>query len=100
LEDMKNNYPDIRIRETYDFDTPAEDWIIIEQDIKNNIWKISDDDLYILINNEHEQKFISYTDIEPTEQKWILLDWVKNKIYINWKILTSKDIKSATTTIE
>jgi hypothetical protein len=25
LEDMKNNYPDIRIRETYDFDTPAED---------------------------------------------------------------------------
>ncbi|MBR7037245.1 hypothetical protein IKI14_05355 [bacterium] len=37
LEDMKNNYPDIRIRETYDFDMPAKDGIVIEQDISNNI---------------------------------------------------------------
>jgi hypothetical protein len=25
IEDMKNNYPDIKIRETYDFDMPAKD---------------------------------------------------------------------------
>jgi hypothetical protein len=37
LEDMKNNYPDIRIRETYDFDMSAKDGIVIEQDINNNI---------------------------------------------------------------
>jgi hypothetical protein len=37
LEDMKNNYPDIRIRETYDFDIPANDGIVIEQDISSNI---------------------------------------------------------------
>ena len=100
LEDMKNNYPDIRIRETYDFDMPAKDGIVIEQDINNNIWKEIWKDLYVLLNNDNEQKFVSYTDINPKEQKWIFLDGVKNKVYVNWKVLTSKDIKSATTTIE
>lgn len=100
LEDMKNVYPDIRIRETYDFDMPAKDGIVIEQDINHNIWKEIWKDLYILLNNESEQKFVSYTDINPKEQRWIFFDGVKNKIYVNWKVLTSKDIKSATTTIE
>ena len=100
LEDMKNNYPDIRIRETYDFDMPAKDGIVIEQDIGHNIWKEIWKDLYIMLDNNNNQKFISYTDINPKEQKWIFFDGVKNKIYVNWKVLTSKDIKSATTTIE
>ena len=100
LEDMKNNYPDIRIRETYDFDMPAKDGIVIEQDINNNIWKEIWKDLYVLLNNNNEQKFVSYTDINPKEQKWIFFDGVKNKVYVSGKVLTSKDIKSATTTIE
>lgn len=100
LEDMKNNYPDIRIRETYDFDMPAEDGIVIEQDINNNIWKEIWKDMYVLLDNNSDQKFVSYTDIDPKEQRWIFFDGVKNKIYVNWKVLTSKDIKSATTTIE
>jgi hypothetical protein len=100
IESMRNNYPEIKIRETYDFDTPAYEWLVIEQDITQNIGKESDDDLYVLINGKNEQKFVSYTDIKPKEQKWIFLDWVKNKIYVNWKVLTSKEIKSATTTIE
>jgi hypothetical protein len=65
LEDMKNNYPDIRIRETYDFDMPAKDVIVIEQDINNNILKEIWKDLYVLLNNNNEQKFVSYTDINP-----------------------------------
>ena len=100
LEDMKNVYPDIRIRETYDFDMPAKDGIVIEQDINNNIWKEIWKNLYVMLNNDNEQKFVSYTDIEPKEQKWIFFDGVKNKVYVNGKVLTSKDIKSATTTIE
>ena len=100
LEDMKNNYPDIRIRETYDFVTPARDGIVIEQDVKNNIWKEIWKDLYVLLNNDNEQKFVSYTDINPKEQRWIFFDGVKNKVYVNGKALTSKDIKSAITTIE
>ena len=100
LEDMKNNYPDIRIRETYDFDMPAKDGIVIEQDIAHNIWKETWRDLYVLLDNDNEQKFVSYMDINTKEQRWIFFDEVKNKIYVNGKVLTSKDIKSATTTIE
>ncbi len=100
LDNMKNNYPDIRIRETYDFDMPAKDGIVIEQDIGHNIWKETWKELYVMLDNDNEQKFVSYTDINPKEQRWIFFDGVKNKIYVNWKVLTSKDIKSATTTIE
>ena len=100
VEDMKYIYPDIRIRETYDFENPAKDGIVVEQDITNNIWKEIWKDLYILFDNDNGQKFVSYTDINPKDRKWIFFDGVKNKIYVNWKVLTSKDIKSATTTIE
>ena len=100
IEDMKTNYPDIRIRETYDFDMPAKDWIVVEQDIGHNVWKEIWKDLYVMLDNDDELRFVSYTDINPKEQKWIFFDGVKNKIYVNWKVLTSKDIKSATTTIE
>ena len=100
LEDMKNVYPDIRIRETYDFDMPAKDWVVIEQDIRHGIWKDVWKDLYLLFDNQWNQQFVLYTDIKPREQKWIFLDGVMNKVYVNWKVLTSKDIKSATTTIE
>jgi hypothetical protein len=79
---------------------PAKDGIVIEQDIGHNIWKEIWKDLYVMLDNDNEQKFVSYTDIDPKEQKWIFFDGVKNKIYVNWKVLTSKDIKSATTTIE
>jgi hypothetical protein len=79
---------------------PAKDGIVIEQDINNNIWKEIWKDLYVLLNNNNEQKFVSYTDINPKWQRWIFFDGVKNKVYVNWKVLTSKDIKSATTTIE
>jgi len=37
LEDMKNVYPDIRIREIYDFKNPAKEGIIVEQDISQDI---------------------------------------------------------------
>jgi hypothetical protein len=83
IESMKNNYPEIKIRETYDFDTPAYEGLVIEQDITQNIGKESNDDLYILINDKGEQKFVSYTSIKPKEQNGIFLDGVKNKIYVN-----------------
>ena len=100
LASMKNIYPDIKIRETYDFDMPAKDGIVIEQDINNNIGKESWKDLYVLLDNQWNQKFVAYTDFNPKDEKWIFFDAVKNKVYMDWKPLTSKDIKSATTTIE
>jgi hypothetical protein len=37
MDNMKNLYPDIRIREIYDFESPAKDGIVIEQDISLGI---------------------------------------------------------------
>ncbi|MBO7505488.1 hypothetical protein J6T66_05180 [bacterium] len=37
LGGMKSTYPDIRIRETYDFDMPAKDGVVVEQDISKDI---------------------------------------------------------------
>jgi hypothetical protein len=79
---------------------PAKDGIVIEQDISNDIWQKDMGDLFVLLDSEWDQKFVSYTDINPIQEKWIFLDAVKNKVYMNWKALTSKDIKSATTTVE
>ena len=100
MDNMKNLYPDIRIREIYDFESPAKDGIVIEQDISLGIWNRKISDLFVLVDSEGVQKFVSYTDIDPSKEKWIFLDAVKNKVYMNWKPLSSKDIKSATTTIE
>ena len=100
MDNMKSLYPDIRVRETYDFESPAKDGIVIEQDISLGIWNKKISDLFVLLDNAWNQKFVSYADIDPTKEKWIFLDAVKNKVYMNWKILSSKDIKSATTTIE
>ena len=100
MDNMKNLYPDIRIRETYDFESPAKDGIVIEQDISSGIWNKKISDLFVLLDCEWNQKFVSYTDIDPGKEKWIFMDAVKNKIYMDWKVLNSKDIKSATTTIE
>lgn len=100
IEGMKNVYPDIRIREIYDFDMPAKDGIVVEQDISLGVWNKNKWDLYVLIDSDWNQKFVSYTDIDPTKEKWIFFDGVKSKVYMNWKVLTSKDIKSATTTVE
>jgi hypothetical protein len=37
IDNMKNNYPDIIIREIYDFDDPAKDGLKIEQNIYENL---------------------------------------------------------------
>lgn len=100
VDSMKNIYPDIKIRETYDFNMPAKDGIVVEQDLNHWIWQELSWDLYVLVDNQWNQKFVQYTDINPKNEGWIFFDAVKNKIYVNGKVLTSKDIKSATTTIE
>ena len=100
LDNMKNNYPDIRIREVYDFESPAKDGLVIEQDITSGIWQKNTKDLFVLLDNEGNQKFVSYTDIDPAKEEWIFFDAIKNKVYMNWKALSSKEIKSATTTVE
>jgi len=100
IHNMKNIYPDIIIREIYDFDDPAKDGLKIEQNIYENLQWGDNRDLYVLIDNYKNQKFVSYSDIDPQKEPGIFCDMVSNKLYVNWQKLTSKELKSASTTIE
>lgn len=100
INNMKSSYPDIIIREIYDFDNPAEDGLKIEQNIYENLQKDDDKDLYVLIDNSKNQQFVWYSSIDPQKEDGIFCDMVSNKIYVNWQKLTSKELKSASTTIE
>ena len=41
-----------------------------------------------------------YNSILEKESKWLLLDCVEWKIYVNWKDITSKELLSQSTTVE
>lgn len=100
IQDLKATYPHIRISHLYDFDLPPSQGIMIEQDISVNDIHTTNTDNYILLDNTGNQHFCKYADIDPTQQKGLFLDAHKSKVYLNGKALTSKDIKSQTTTIE
>ncbi len=100
IENMRSKYPHIRIASKYNFDTPPSQWVKIEQNLFNYISSENAEDVYMMIDNFWEQKFCNYVDINPEETTWLFLDAVKWKVYFNGKSLTSKDIKSQSTTIE
>lgn len=97
---MKPLYPHMQIRDVYDFENPPKDWISVEQNLfSSNVTKWNQD-MYVLHNANWEQKFMQYTDINSEETRWLFLDAIKNKVYFDGEQLTSKHIKSATTTID
>lgn len=100
IEKMKPKYPHIRIASKYNFDTPPSQWIVIEQNMLQLQTSENAENVYMMIDNHGEQKFCAYADIEPEKTTGLFLDAIKNKVYLNGKALTSKDIKSQTTTIE
>lgn len=100
VEKMKPKYPHIRIASKYNFDTPPYQGIVIEQNMLQLQTSENTENVYMMIDNHWEQKFCVYADIEPEKTTGLFLDAIKNKVYLNGKALTSKDIKSQTTTIE
>ncbi len=100
IANMKKMYPEIRIAHTYDFDNPPAWGIQIEQNMYQHSLSEHTQDTYVLIDNKGNQTFCQYVDVVPTQTKWLFLDAVKSKVYLDGQALTSKDIKSQTTTIE
>ncbi len=100
IESMRTKYPHIRIASKYNFDTPPSQGIKIEQNLFASISSENSENVYVMIDNFWEQTICNYADIEPEKTSWLFLDAVKGKIYFNGEALTSKDIKSQSTTIE
>ena len=79
----------------------AHDWLSIEQDISNNIFSEYLQSGSVVYKDNFGKNYIwDYNTIIEKESKWILLDCVEWKIYINWKDLTSKDLVSQSSTVE
>ena len=100
ISKMKKNYPDLQII----FDSKKKInsnnfWINIEQFISQKIlWNYSNKK-WVLLKNNKKTQIIEYKNLENLKYD-ILIDSIKNKIYIAWEKLTSKQIHSQSVACE
>lgn len=82
-------------------DGQSHTWLVIDQYIQENIYSryiAQDSVLYI---DEHDScSLINHSEILELPLQWIVLDSIYKKIYVNWKKLTHKDLRSQSTTVE
>jgi len=100
IEETKKTIPNLKL-----LYSSWEDWIetrglIIEQDIENWIFSEYVKKTDLLVVGEDWSKKIMWADFLEKNNEWLYLHTVENKIYFNWRKLTSKELKSQNTTIE
>jgi len=101
INSLKQIYPDVEIEYCSYIDWESSDWVLIEQYISKWIYSNYVDKNKVLYKNNKWEVFLwEYNEIIERETDWLILDTIWNKIYFNWKKLTSKDIPSQNTTIE
>lgn len=101
LKKMKWDYNDLNV--LYDSKHPLDNtkkfWINIEQFLtKKIIWEFSNKK-WVLLKDEKISKIIDYKNLENLKYD-ILIDTIKNKLYISWEKLSSNDIHSQTIAVE
>jgi len=76
-------------------------WLIIEQDLDRNLFsEFISKGSYIIENNTWKKIIVDITKIEENIPRWLTLDLVRRKMYIDWEKLTSKEIHSQQTTLD
>ncbi len=99
--DLKWSFPNIELEYSSFDDWVSSDWVKVDQFITKEIYsKYIDNTKYKYKDNKWKTYIWDYNDIIEAEKEWLLFDMISNKIYLDWKKLTSKDIHSQTTTIE
>lgn len=101
VQDLKYKYNHIQEQYVSRKDGFISEWIKLEQFV--SWWEFSNHvskDKVVYLNNQWEKYMDDYWDILKKEKTWFLLDSIWWKIYMNGIKLTSKDIKSQSTTIE
>ena len=82
-------------------DLYSDEWIVVNQDLSQDIFSEYLQSGSVLYKDNFWKNYIwDYSAIIEKESKWILLDCIEWKIYINWKDLTSKDLVSQSSTVE
>ena len=79
----------------------SDEWLRVEQDLSNDIFSEYLQSGSVIYKDNFGKSYIwDYNSILERESKWLLLDCVEWKIYVNWKDITSKDLLSQSTTVE
>ena len=102
IKTINQNNPWVKLIYCNWLDWIEKEWLKLEQDLEKKVYSefINENNL-ILINSKWNKKIISNDFLENSEtNNWLFLDLTKNKVFLNWNKLTSKELKSQNTTIE
>ena len=101
IEEIKENFPNLRIEYSSWIDWEIKDWVKVEQFVSEEIYsKYFDKNKLILETNKWEKILWEHGELIEKIRKGILIDSINRKVYVNGKKLTSKDIPSQATTVE
>ena len=79
----------------------SDTWLVVEQDLSQDIFSEYLQSWSVLYKDNFWKNYIwDYSAILEKESKWILLDCIEWKLYVNWKDITSKDLVSQSSTVE
>lgn len=100
IHKLNELYSNIAIIHASWLDSKNTDGIIVHQYVSMWIFsKYMNKNKVFLKTNFWQNKMWEYNELLSSTKDGLLLDIINNKIYINWRKLSSKDIPSQTTTI-
>jgi len=101
ISDLKVRYPSASIQYASYRDWIINEWIQVEQYISWSKFSIYvSKDKVVYKDNKGNQYLEDYNTIFEKHQQGFLMDTISGKIYLNGQKLTSKEIKSQSTTVE
>lgn len=101
IENIKKVFPNATVEFNSNNDLLIWEWVNIEQDISDGkFYGNFDYESYVLTSNKWKEIIWKKEELVKIIINWITIDTIKNKIYINWNKLSSKEIHSQNTTVE
>jgi len=79
----------------------SDEWLVVDQDLSQDIFSEYLKSGSVLYKDNFGKNYIwDYSAIIEKESKWILLDCIEWKLYVNWNVITSKELVSQSSTVE
>lgn len=82
-------------------DWHCNEWLIVHQHISKSIYSEYVKQWSVLFKKANGDQYVwNHREILATEKRWLILDDIYWKIYINWEKLTHKHLRSQSATVE
>lgn len=99
--ELKKLYNGCEIEYASWIDGKSSDWVKLEQYASEWLYsKYFDENKLILETNKGKKILWEREDLMWEIEKWIIIDQISRKVFVNWEKLTSKDIPSQATTAD